>query len=383
MSRARLLVVTPSLGGGGAERHLIRILPALMAAFEVEIATLRPGGPLRPAVPAPVGVHEIGSLGWIAAARRLRALLRRHRFDLVLSFQEAANIPVLLALRLVTPAERPRSAVSTQSAPSVVLADAKPRTRWRVSTAMRRLYPLADSVIVASQGVAGDIAAVAPAAAGRITCIYNAGIDATVVERAREPCSHPFFATGEPVLVACGRLTGQKDYPTLLRAVARIRAGRAVRLIVIGDGPLERDLAALTRDLGLEDAVDFPGYVDNPYPCMGRASLFVLSSRSEGFGNVLVEALALARPIVATDCPHGPGEILDRGTYGRLVPPGDPGALAEAVLGLLGDPGEAARMAALGPTRAALFTSDRAGAAYVSLLDSLRAGAPVGIAGEL
>lgn len=383
MSRARLLVVTPSLGGGGAERHLIRILPALMAAFEVEIATLRPDGPLRPAVPAPIGVHDIGSLGWIAAARRLRALLRRQPFDLVLSFQEAANIPVLLALRLMAPAERPRSAVSTQSAPSVVLADAKPRTRWRVSTAMRRLYPLADRIVVASEGVAGDIAAVAPGAAGRIICIYNAGIDASVVERAREPYSHPFFETGEPVLVACGRLTGQKDYPTLLRAVARVRAARAVRLIVIGDGPLDRDLAVLTRELGLGDAVDFTGYVDNPYPCMGRASLFVLSSRSEGFGNVLVEALALARPVIATDCPHGPGEILDRGTYGRLVPPGDPEALAEAVLDLLGDPDEAARMAALGPTRAALFTADRAGAAYVSLLDSLRAGAPVGIVGEL
>lgn len=383
MSRARLLVVTPSLGGGGAERHLIRILPAFMAAFEVEIATLRPDGPLRPAVPAPIGVHDIGSLGWIAAARRLRALLRRQRFELVLSFQEAANIPVLLALRLMAPAERPRSAVSTQSAPSVVLADAKPRTRWRVSTAMRRLYPLADRVIVASQGVAGDIAAVAPGAAGRIICIYNAGIDASVVERAREPYSHPFFETGEPVLVACGRLTEQKDYPTLLRAIARIRTERPARLIVLGDGPLQRDLTALARELGIDDAVDFAGYVDNPHPCMARASIYVLSSRSEGFGNVLVEALALARPVVATDCPHGPGEILDRGTYGRLVPPGDPEALAEAALDLLGDPDEAARMAALGPTRAALFTADRAGAAYVSLLDSLRAGAPVGIAGEL
>jgi glycosyltransferase involved in cell wall biosynthesis len=383
MARARLLVVTPSLGGGGAERHLIRILPALAFPFDVEIAVLRSGGTLAAAVPDGVPVHDIGSLGWVTAARRLRALVRGRRLDVVLSFQEAANIPALLALRLIAAAERPRAAVSIQSAPSVVLADARPRTRWRVATAMRRLYPLADRVIVASQGVAGDIASVAPGAAGRITCIYNAGIDASVAARAREAYAHRFFGTGEPVLVACGRLTEQKDYPTLLRAVARIRTERPVRLIVLGDGPLERDLTALTRALDIEDAVDFTGYVDNPYACMARASIYVLSSRSEGFGNVIVEALAPARPIVATDCPHGPGEILDRGDYGRLVPPGDPEAFARAVLGLLDDPQEAARLGALGPGRATLFTAERAGEAYASLLTALLAGRAVGIAAEL
>ncbi len=350
---------------------MVRILPALSRAFTVEVATLRAGGALANELPAGVPVHDVGSLGWITAARRLRSLVGRRRPELVLGFQEAANIPLLLALRTLARAVRPAAAVSVQSAPSVVLADSRPRTRFRVATAMRRLYPTADRVIVASAGVTRDLAAVAPGAADRIRVIYNAGIDAGVTACATEPWDHRFLHERAPLIVACGRLTEQKDYPTLLRAFARLRARRDARLIILGDGPLRDALSQLSAELGLTSVVELAGYLPNPYPCMERSRVFALSSRSEGFGNVLAEALALGVPIVSTDCPHGPGEILDRGRYGRLVPPGDPAALADAIEETLDDPDASRRAAAIGPARAAEFTAERSGAGHVELLQEL------------
>jgi len=371
MPRVGLLIVTPSLGGGGAERHMMRILPSLKAAFDVQLATLRSGGALETEVPPEVPVHRVDSLGWWSAAVRLRRIIRETRPRLVLGFQEAANIPVLLALATRPVRDRPRSAVSTQSAPSVVLNDARPRTRFRVKTAMRVLYPRADRLIVAAEGVGRDLASLAPGCEHRIRLIHNAGIDPSVTTLAEEPCGHRFLADDTPVLVACGRLTEQKDYPTLLKAVATLLKRRRVRLVVFGEGPLRNELDGLIRQLGLGDMVDLAGYTSNPYACMARATVFVLSSRSEGFGNVLAEALALGVPIVSTDCPYGPGEILERGRHGVLVPPGDPGALAEAIDRMLDDSKMAAELAAAGPTRALEFTAERSGAAYVAMLREL------------
>jgi glycosyltransferase involved in cell wall biosynthesis len=350
---------------------MLRILPSLRAAFDVHLAALRSGGALEAELDADLPVHRIESLQWVTAAWRLRRLLADIQPDAVLGFQEAANVPLLLAVRLLGRSARPVVAVSTQSAPSVVLADAKPTTRWRASTAMRRLYPSADCLVAASAGVARDLAAVAPAAAGRIRSIYNAGIDPSVTARAAEPWTHPYLSESGALLVACGRLTEQKDYPTLLGAVVELRRHRDVRLIVLGDGPLRATLDRLVRELGIDAIVDLAGYVANPYPCIARASVFVLSSRSEGFGNVLVEAMALGVPIVSTDCPHGPGEILDRGRYGVLVPAGDPSALAAAIDRLLADPAAARALAAAGPARAAAFTAERSGSTYVAMLEEL------------
>jgi glycosyltransferase involved in cell wall biosynthesis len=166
------------------------------------------------------------------------------------------------------------------------------------------------------------------------------------------------------VLVAVGRLHEQKDFQTLLRAFALVRARRSARLIILGEGPERPALEAGVAKLGLTEDVDLPGFVPNPYAFMAGASQFVLSSRYEGLPTVLIEAMACGCPVVSTDCPSGPGEILDNGKYGRLVPVGDAAALAEAMEATLDAPPPAAELKA----RADLFHIDRVIDSYRRLL---------------
>ena len=158
----RLLLVTPSLGAGGAERHLLRILPALTARFETHLATLKSGGIFESELSPDVVLHRIRSLHWIAAAMRLRHVLSTERPAIVLSFQEASNVPLLLAVRGLPRAGRPVTAVCVQTHLPSVLAHARPRTRFLMRTAVSWLYPLADRVIAVSQGVAQDLLGLSP-----------------------------------------------------------------------------------------------------------------------------------------------------------------------------------------------------------------------------
>jgi glycosyltransferase involved in cell wall biosynthesis len=166
------------------------------------------------------------------------------------------------------------------------------------------------------------------------------------------------------VIVAVGRLAAQKDFATLLRAFARLRAQQPARLLILGEGRERPQLEALARELGIADAVAMPGYAENPFAALARADLYVMSSRYEGLPGALIQALACGCRIVSTDCPSGPAEILDHSRYGRLVPVGDEKALAGAMQEALAAPHDAQRQR----ERAALFSVPRAVDAYLELL---------------
>jgi glycosyltransferase involved in cell wall biosynthesis len=370
MSRRRLLIVTPSLAGGGAEHHLVRLLPILTASFDVHLATLKKGDALKKDVPPSVTLHHIGSRRWLVGAARLRALISAIRPAFAIGVQEASSVPLLLATRLLGRHNRPRVVLSIQTTLSVVLERSTPRTRFLLRQAIRRLYPSADRIVAVSQGVADDVLAIAPHLAPRVTTIPNASVMPSVAALGREPCSHPFLLDrATPVLIACGRLNEPKDYPTMLQVVARVAERRPVRLIVLGDGVLRPQLEALAAALGITNLVSFNGYTANPYAYLSRSTMFLLTSRWEGFPNVVAEALACGLPVVATDCPHGPSEILDHGRFGRLVPPGDVDAISGAILGLLEDPATMEDFARRAPSRAELYTVERSAREHVAVLE--------------
>jgi glycosyltransferase involved in cell wall biosynthesis len=203
---------------------------------------------------------------------------------------------------------------------------------------MKRDYPKADKIVVISYGLFYEINRILSIPKDKIIVIYNP-IDPELFQKMNEPINHPWFEDGQPpVILAVGRLTKQKDFPNLLRAFAIVRQYRPVRLLILGDGEDRPLLEQLAKDLNISEDVSLPGFTDNPYAFMKKSAIFVLSSIYEGFGNVLVEALACGCPVVATDCPTGPREILDNGRYGRLVPVGDHEALAKAILETLDNP---------------------------------------------
>ena len=232
----------------------------------------------------------------------------------------------------------------------------------------RRLLPYATRCVGVSQGVSDDLAVTARAPRHKITTIYNPVVTQALHAKTAEPPSHPWLIDYRtPVILAAGRLTEQKDFPTLIRAFARLIRQRPTRLIILGEGPLRQELEGLAQDLGIDDRVSFPGWVDNPFALMSRASLFVLSSIYEGLPTVLVEAMACGCPCVSTDCPSGPAEILEDGRYGPLVPVGDEAALAEAMERGLDEPPDRSLL----QQRAAYFSADRAVAAYEDLIASV------------
>jgi glycosyltransferase involved in cell wall biosynthesis len=196
---------------------------------------------------------------------------------------------------------------------------------------VRRFYPWADYVVGVSEGVTEDLARFVTLPADKLRVISNPIVASDIGELAGAPVDTDWFDSDEPVFVAAGRLQPQKDFPTLLRAFAHVRSTRPARLVILGEGPERSTLEALVEELELTADVALPGVLANPYAYMARSTAFILSSKWEGLPTVLIEAMSCGAPVIATDCPSGPREILSGGRYGTLVPVGDVAALARAM----------------------------------------------------
>jgi glycosyltransferase involved in cell wall biosynthesis len=204
---------------------------------------------------------------------------------------------------------------------------------------VRWFYPWADEIVAVSEEVAQSVANMAHIPVARIRVIFNPIDFAEIRKKATESVGHPCFRPGEPpLIVAAGRLTAAKDYPTLIRAMQTISTLRPVRLVILGDGEERHALDSLVKQLQLPSVISLPGFSLNPYAYMVRSAVFVMSSAWEGLPTVLIEALALNCRIVSTDCGKGTRYILGEGKYAKLVPVGDADRLAEAVLIAMDEP---------------------------------------------
>ena len=267
----------------------------------------------------------------------LRRYLASRRPDSVVSFLNYPNVALLLAARFGT--GRTRVYVNVRNHISASVAGAKSRRMREMPVLMRNLFPDADGIIAVSEGVAADIARLTDLPAQRVTTILNPVYREEIFQLAKAPVPHPWLGPERlPLVLAAGKMKPQKDFETLLRAFALLRRDRAARLVILGDGDGRPGLEALAESLGVRADMDLPGYVDNPFVFYRHASVFVLSSSWEGLPNVLIEAMACGCPVVSTDCPSGPWEILEGGRLGRLVPVGDSAALAAAIAETLDRP---------------------------------------------
>ena len=338
----KIALFLPSLHVGGAERVLLNLAWGFdERGLAVDLVVAKAEGPYLSQVPKGIRVVDLRASRILTSVPALAHYLRRERPAVMLSAIDHANIVALWARKLS--AAPSRIVVSVHSTLTRATSN-EPHVRGRLVPRLAGwFYPWADEVVAVSQGVAEDLAASTGLSAERIKVIYNPVVTPELLKKAQEPLDHPWFASGQPpVILAVGRLTVAKDYPTLIRAFALVRAKRSVRLMILGEGEERSGLENLVRELKLEENVLLPGHVDNPYNYMAQAAVFVLSSAWEGFGNVLVEAMAVGTPVVSTDCPSGPAEILEGGKWGRLVPTGNPAALADAITATIIDrPGDA------------------------------------------
>jgi glycosyltransferase involved in cell wall biosynthesis len=364
-----VLFFTPTLGAGGAERQLLRLVQSFdRRAVDAVVCVARAGGSyerwLPRDVPLHVCTHDVrGSL--LSVARSLgplRRRLREHAPAVAVSLLEHASLALRGSLLGLKP--RPKLVLGIQNNFSVGMAAAPLHVRHLLRPLYLQAYAGADHVVALSRGVADDLERQIPGVAARTSVVYNAGMDPELEQRAAEPLGEP--RSGAPLIVACGRLVEQKDFATLLRALPLLEACPAPELWLLGEGPLELELRAQARALGVAERVRFLGFRDNPFPYMAAADVLALSSRWEGFGNVIVEALACGTPVVATDCPYGPSEILEQGQHGRLAPVGDAAALARALDETLREGKSPARQASW-RARARLFDAAASARGYAEV----------------
>jgi glycosyltransferase involved in cell wall biosynthesis len=322
-----------SLYEGGAERVMLNLARGFMQQeLSVDLVLVKAEGAYLTQVPPGIRLIDLKAQSKPSILPKLVKYLRQERPTSLLAALHYPCEIALLAKRLAGVSTR--VVVSEHNNLSQEAKRIK-QTSVRLSPfAARLFYPWADGIVAVSQGVAKDLATVTALPSARIQVIYNPVVVPEMFTKAKEPVDHPWFQPGQPpVILGVGRLFPQKDFLTLIRAFATVRNVRPARLVILGSGgPDEAKLNALIRDLDLEEEVALLGYVPNPYAYMARSSVFVLSSAWEGFGNVLVEAMAVGTEIVSTDCPSGPAEILAQGKYGTLTPVGDSQAMAEAIL---------------------------------------------------
>jgi glycosyltransferase involved in cell wall biosynthesis len=338
MKPERVAFFLQSLAGGGAERMMLNLAREFTSrGIRTDIVLVREEGSYLPLVSSLVRIVDLQAKRTIYSMGPLISYLRREQPAALLSTFANMSFAALVARRLARVSTR---VVIREPVYTSIECHKRVSPHSRIEDRLRPwVCRWADGIIAVSQGVARDMIENCGVPASRIHTISNPVLTPELVGLASEPIDHPWFAPGQPpVLLGAGRLTEQKDFPTLIHAFAKVRQQRSARLVILGEGEERSSLEHLCKRLGVQEDIDLPGFILNPYAFMARAAAFVLSSRFEGSPNVVVEAMACGCPVVATDCPSGPSEILEDGRFGMLVPTHDPNALTKAILGTLEAP---------------------------------------------
>lgn len=328
-----------NFNGGGIQRVMLSLAEGLsVLGWRVDLVLVQGVGPLYTEVPDGCRCINLAAGHASQALFKFMDYLKAENPGAILSSQTHLNLVAILA-RILT-GWKGRLVLSEHIALDF---SALNPTGWK-----DRFYPYlagifyrwADEIVLVSQDAAQRFLEITHLPEKMVRVVYNPVVSEKLIEQSRVNPGHAWLnVPDQPLLLAAGRLTPQKDFETLLRAFALLRTSLlSAKLIILGEGDERLHLQQLSEDLGLKHVVQFLGFVNNPFAYMANASVFILSSRWEGFANVIVEAMACGTPVVSTDCPSGPAEILENGKYGRLVPIGDPKALAEAIFQELNSP---------------------------------------------
>jgi len=330
----RVSIFLTSMRVGGAQRIALNLCTGLTKkGYDVDLLLVEAHGDLLKELPGQVSVVNLGGSRVATSIVALRQYLRERTPDVLYSMMIEVNIAAVIAHQLA--GADTRLVISEHNTPTISAEGMKDQLALRLAALT---YPRADHTVTVSKGVRSDLLDVVDVSERNITVIYNPIDVERIRKQATEPVEHKWFTDpSTSVVMSAGRHAPQKGFDILLRAFSYLEGSNA-RLVLLGEGNETESLRTLATQLGIEDQVDFLGFVDNPFKYMASADVFVLSSWYEGFGNVLIEAMATGCPVVSTDCPSGPNEILKDGAYGPLVPVKDATALSHAIEDVLADP---------------------------------------------
>lgn len=362
-SARRVFFLRPTLGTGGADSVTLTLLRHLdRRLFQPSLVLLRKGGQRLPDVPNDIRVFDLAARNLLTGAAPLRRLLSQEKPDILMSTSSGTNITAALAAG----GNGPRLVLSERNG----LVRDQPLYKLAPLLFLKRvLYGRADCVTAVSRGVARDLERRLRLEEDSVVVVHNPIVSPALDPEADSDPGEPWFREKEtPVILAAGRLVHAKGFDVLLDAIAQTRTTLDCRLILLGDGPLRASLEKQIHRLGLSDSVKMPGFVNNPAAYMRRSSVFVLSSRFEGLPGVLIQAMACGTPVIATDCPYGPAEIIEHGSNGMLTEDENASALSTTLSNLLCDPGKRRQLSDLAVRSSQRFTLEAVLPNYVRAL---------------
>lgn len=328
----KVALFVPSLGGGGAERVMVLLANGLIEeGLDVDFLVVNMGQKAHAsALSEKVNLIDFKKSRTLAALPEMVRYLKKSKPQVMISALDYANVVNLVARRLAGVSTK---LIITEHNTLSVASQGDFRGMGRILPWLMKLtYPWADQILAVSQGVADDLANKLNLKRSKIAVAYNPVVTEQLSMLSAQEVQWPWpRVEGIPFILATGRLAAAKDFSTLLKAFSILRKKRPAKLLILGEGEERGMLEKKIAQYELGEDVALPGFVNNPYAWMASADLFVMSSRWEGLPTVLIEAMACGAPVVSTDCPSGPAEILENGKWGRLVAVGDGAALAEAM----------------------------------------------------
>jgi glycosyltransferase involved in cell wall biosynthesis len=362
----KIALFIPSLRGGGAEKIFVNLANGFIEKnLKVDLVLAQKEGPYLKDLSEKINIINLNKKRILFSLLPLIKYLKKEKANILISALSHANIIALMANFLIN--NKVKIIVTEHNPISIKNNKLSFLKKILTKFFIKKLYKKAKGVVAVSQGVADDFVETLNISKNNLFTIYNPINILDIKEKSKQEIYHKWLNDNKhETIIAVGRLAIQKNFLLLIKAVEIVRKKIDIKLIILGEGEERNNLENLIKELNLQDSIDLVGFVDNPYAFLSKSNVFILSSIHEGLPTVLIEAMACGTPVVSTDCPSGPSEILEDGKYGKLVPVNDPEALAKAIIETLNNPIDSKKL----QKRANFFSVENSVNKYLEIINN-------------